>query len=290
MRDSHLHDSQESLKERKAMSTVDVYRITDQLDEATLQALVNRLEARGKHPRFIEMMQQYLDAMDIDSAATVLDLGCGTGVASRAIARRKRFAGRVTGIDRSPYLSGIATRLAQEEGLHNVEFRAGDSHSLGLGDAAFDAVIAHTLLSHVEDERVVLKEIVRVVKRGGKVGIFDGDYASMTLSVGAAAQAQAMNETIIGAQVTKPWIMREMPGLLREAGLERIASFGHVVADIGTADFFAPTLQALRRLLPKSGATSEGEANAWADAMMRRSAEGTYFASSNFYSYVAVRR
>ena len=272
------------------MSTVDMYRITNQLDEATLDALVNRLEARGKHPRFIEMMQQYLDAMDIDSAGAVLDLGCGTGVASRAIARRKRFAGRVTGIDRSPYLSGIATRLAQEEGLRNVEFRAGDSHSLALADGAFDAVIAHTLLSHVEDERAVLKEIVRVVRPGGKVGIFDGDYASMTLTVDEPAKAKAMDETIIGAQTTNPRIMREMPGLLREVGLERIASFGHVVADIGAADFFAPTLQALRRLLPRSGAKTESEANAWADAMMQRSAEGTYFAASNFYSYVAVRR
>jgi hypothetical protein len=99
-----------------------------------------------------------------------------------------------------------------------------------------------------------------------------------------------MDETIIGAQTTNPRIMREMPGLLREVGLERIASFGHVVADIGAADFFAPTLQALRRLLPRSGAKTESEANAWADAMMQRSAEGTYFAASNFYSYVAVRR
>jgi SAM-dependent methyltransferase len=187
-------------------------------------------------------------------------------------------------------LSAIATRLAQEEGLRNVEFRAGDSHSLALGDGAFDAVIAHTLLSHVEDERAVLKEIVRVVKPGGKVGIFDGDYASMTLSADEADKAKAMDEAIIAAQVTNPRIMREMPGLLREVGLERIAAFGHVVADIGTADFFAPMLQVLRKLLPKSGALSESETNAWADAMLKRSAEGTYFAASNFYSYVAVRR
>jgi SAM-dependent methyltransferase len=273
------------------MSTVDVYRITDRLDEATLETLVNRLEARGKHPRFIEMMQQYLDAMDIDSAASVLDLGCGTGVASRAIARRKGFAGRVIGIDRSPYLSAAATRLAQEEGLGNViEFGTGDSHSLGIADAAFDAVVAHTLLSHVEDQLAVLKEIVRVVRPGGQVGIFDGDYASMTLAVDEPAKAKAMDEMIVNAQVTNPRIIREMPGLLRAVGLERTAAFAHVVADIGTADFFAPTLQALKRLLPKSGAMSESDAGAWADAMMKRSEEGTYFGASNFYSYVAKRR
>jgi ubiquinone/menaquinone biosynthesis C-methylase UbiE len=273
------------------MSTVDVYRITNQLDDATLDALVNRLEARGKHPRFIEMMQEYFDAMDIDGAGTVLDLGCGTGVAARAIARRPGFAGRVIGIDRSPYLTAVANRLARSEGLaETVEFRTGDSHTLGLADAGFDAVIAHTLLSHVEDQLGVMKEIARVVKPGGRVGIFDGDFASMTLSVGEPAKAKAMDETIIGAVVTNPRIMREMPALLREAGLERTAAFSYVVADIGTADFFAPTLQSLRRLLPKSGATSESEANAWADAMMQRSEEGTYFAAGNFYSYVATRR
>ncbi len=52
------------------MGTVDVYRITDELDHPTLDVLATRLEARGKHPRFIEMMQQYLGAMRIDSAAT----------------------------------------------------------------------------------------------------------------------------------------------------------------------------------------------------------------------------
>jgi hypothetical protein len=62
------------------VGTLDVYRITDKLDEPTLDVVVTRLEARGKHPRFIAMMEQYLDAMDIDSAKTVLDVGCGIGI------------------------------------------------------------------------------------------------------------------------------------------------------------------------------------------------------------------
>jgi SAM-dependent methyltransferase len=229
--------------------------------------------------------------MDIDSAASVLDLGCGTGVLSRAIARRRRFAGRVTGIDRSAYLAAAAERLAAEAGVGDiVEFRGGDSHSLGLPDAAFDAVVAHTLLSHVEDQRAVLEEMVRVVRPGGMVGIFDGDYASLTLAAGEPSQAKAMDDLIIAAQVTNPRIMREMPRLLREVGLKLTASFAYVVADIGKADFFAPGLQALARLLPRSGAMTEGEARAWVDAMLKRSEEGTYFGASNFYSYVATRR
>ena len=113
------------------MGTLDVYRITDKLDEPTLDVVVTRLEARGRHPRFIAMMTQYLDAMDIDSAKTVLDVGCGTGVVARAIAQRSGFAGHITGVDVSSYLIAAAQRLAEDEGVGGVtEFRVGDSQSL----------------------------------------------------------------------------------------------------------------------------------------------------------------
>jgi ubiquinone/menaquinone biosynthesis C-methylase UbiE len=273
------------------MATVDVYRITDKLDDPTLDAVAARLEARGKHPRFIAMMQEYLGAMEIDSAAAVLDLGCGTGVASRAIAQRKAFAGRVTGIDRSPYLIAAAKRFAEGEGIAGVvEFRTGDSQSLSLPNAAFDAVVAHTLISHVEDPASVMSEIARIVKPGGRIGIFDGDYASLTYGTPDPAKGKATDEIIINALVTNQRAMREMPQLLKAAGLSLEASFAHVVADIGRADFFAPGLQSLVRVLPKSGAMSEGEARAWVNALLKQSDEGTYFGASNFYSYVARRR
>jgi ubiquinone/menaquinone biosynthesis C-methylase UbiE len=170
------------------MGTVDVYRITNQLDDATLDVLVTRLEARGKHPRFADMLREYLDAMAIDSARSVLDLG--------AIARRPEFSGCVTGIDRSPHLIGAAAHLAHEEGIgEKAQFRAGDSHTLELRDAEFDAVVAHTLFSHLDDPRVVLTEIVRVLKPGGKVGIFDGDYASLTFP---------SDDPVAGRRLTKP--------------------------------------------------------------------------------------
>ena len=73
------------------MKTIDVYRSTNELDDATLDVMVTRLESRGKHPRFVEMMRDYLDAMEIDSADSVLDLGGGTGVAARAIQARYLF-------------------------------------------------------------------------------------------------------------------------------------------------------------------------------------------------------
>lgn len=94
------------------MTPVDPYSMTNKLDDALIKVVVTRLEARGKHPMFARMLQDYLDAMQIDTAKTVLDMRCGIGVAARAIARRPRFAGTVTGIDLSPSLAATAEDLA----------------------------------------------------------------------------------------------------------------------------------------------------------------------------------
>jgi ubiquinone/menaquinone biosynthesis C-methylase UbiE len=272
------------------MGTVDVYRITNELDDATLDVLVTRLEARGKHPRFAEMLRDYLDAMAIDAARSVLDLGCGTGVAARVIARRGSFSGRVTGIDRSPILVGAAARLAHEEGIGEIaQFRAGDSHTLELRDAEFDAVVAHTLFSHLDDPRAVLTEIVRVLKPGGKVGIFDGDYASMTFAGDDPVTGKATDEKIIIAIVTNPRVMRQMPQLLRDAGLEVVATFAYVVADMCRADFWDGSIKSLIRLVPKAGAMTESQAAEWAAAVFRRSDQCTFFCASNYYGYVASK-
>ena len=150
------------------MSGLDPYHITNKLDDAVLDVIVTRLETRGKHPLFMGMLRDYLDCMEIEKAGKVLDVGCGTGVAARAIASTEGFSGAVLGIDLSAYLIEAAKGLFEDQGLGGeIDFQVGDTQSLDLEDQAFDAVVAHTLLSHVGDPLTVLREIKRVVKPGG---------------------------------------------------------------------------------------------------------------------------
>lgn len=272
------------------MGGLDPYHVTDQLDETFLDVIVTRLETRGKHPFFQKALTEYLDAMDIDAAKTVLDMGSGTGVAARCIARRPNFAGNVTGIDLSPYLAQTAARLSREEGLgERIDFRAGDTRSLDLADNTFDAVIAHTLVSHVEDPLVVLKEVARVVRPGGMVGIFDGDYASMTFTLSDEKQTRQYDEAIINAIVTSPLAMRYMPRLIREAGLQMVRVFPYVMADVGKADFWLSGIESFQKLAPKSGALTEEEANQWFASLVKDSEDGIFFGACNYYGYVARR-
>jgi ubiquinone/menaquinone biosynthesis C-methylase UbiE len=272
------------------MATVDVYAITDKLDDTLLHVLVTRLEARGRHPRFQAMLTEYLDAMNIDTARTILDMGCGTGVAARALARRKGFTGKVTGIDISAGLVRVAQRLSTTEGVsEQIQFVVGDTTRLDIPDEAFDAVVAHTIVSHVDDPLLVVKEAARVVKRGGTVGFFDGDYASITFDYPDPAKGKWYDEAIISAIVTSPRVMRQMPRLLSQAGLEPVASFQHVLAEIGNADFWLTALESFRKLIPKAGAMSEEEAAGWVDGRLEDSRKGVFFGACNYYSYVATR-
>lgn len=266
----------------------DVYSNTQALDKPILDAVATRLEERGKHPTFQRMLNEYLNSMKIDSVQSVLDLGCGTGFAAREIAVRSGFKGRVVGIDISPHLIDQATKLATDEGSSGrIEFRVGDTRKLKLPDDSFDAVVAHTLVSHLPDPLVVIKEMVRVVKPGGLIGIFDGDYASLTFSHPDAQQGKTYDELIINSCVTQPRVMRQLPLLLSTAGLEFVTAYAYVVSDIGTADYWATSVESMRKLLPAAKAMAVEEASAWANARMQESEDGTFFASSNYYSYVA---
>lgn len=131
--------------------------------------------------------------------------------------------------------------------------------------------------------------MARVVKPGGQIAVFDGDYASITFGSDDVVKGKADDELIINALVTNPRVMRQMPQLLQEAGLTFGTAFSYVVADIGKADFWAPALQSFIRLLPKAGAMTESEAQAWVTSMLKRSEQGQFFGATNFYSYLATR-
>ena len=168
---------------------------------------------------------------------------------TRAIAARDGFTGTVTGIDQSPDFIAAARRLAAEDGVGDrIEFVVGDAHELDLPAASFDAVVAHTLISHVRDPLAVLAQAARVVRPGGAVAIFDGDYASLTFGSSDPRLGAAMERAIQSMIMSAPRVMRELPRLLPQAGLRLTATQAHVYAEAGSSRFmlnlaetYAPT-------------------------------------------------
>jgi ubiquinone/menaquinone biosynthesis C-methylase UbiE len=268
----------------------DAMQFVNEQDAATLERFIERLELRGKDPTFVAYREAYLELIDLPRSAAVLEIGCGTGVVTRAIAARDGFAGTVTGIDQSPHFIAVGESLAANDGVGDrVEFAVGDAHALDFADATFDAAVAHTLVSHVRDPLAVLAEAARVVRPGGTVAIFDGDYASLTFGCSEARLGQAMEPALQSRIMSSPRVMRELPRLLPRAGLRLMATQAHVYAEAGSSTFMLNLAETYAPLTASTGQLPAAPVDAWLTDQRHSAADGTFFATCNYYAYVARR-
>lgn len=269
----------------------DAMQFVNEQDPATRERFIERLELRGKDPTFVAYREAYLELIDLPRTATVLDLGCGTGVVARAIAARDGFTGTVTGIDLSDDFIAAAETFAADDGVSDrVQFAVGDAHQLDFRAACFDTVVAHTLVSHVRDPLAVLAEAARVVRPGGYVAVFDGDYASLTFGCSDPRLGEAVEPALQATIMSSPRVMREIPRLLPKAGLRLIATQAHVYAEAGSSTFMLNLAETYAPLTAAStGQLSAAHVDAWLADQRRSASDGTFFAACNYYAYVARR-
>jgi SAM-dependent methyltransferase len=103
----------------------------------------------------------------------VLDIGSGAGFDSLIAARQVGPAGRVIGVDLTDAMLEKATEGARKMGLTNVEFRKGLAEELPVEDESIDVVISNGVINLCPDKEVVMREVHRVLKPGGRFQIAD---------------------------------------------------------------------------------------------------------------------
>jgi ubiquinone/menaquinone biosynthesis C-methylase UbiE len=101
-----------------------------------------------------------------------LELGCGTGFFLLNLKQAGVLdEGHVTDI--SPGMVEVAQRNAKNLGFE-VEGRVADAESIPYGDEEFDLVVGHAVLHHIPDVQLALREVMRVLKPGGRF-VFAGE-------------------------------------------------------------------------------------------------------------------
>ena len=111
-----------------------------------------------------ERIPLYLE-IGLKRAKLILDVGCGSGIVTRDIARLTK--GKVIGIDGSEDMIKVAEKILKD--FKNVELRVGSAEKLPFDDNTFDIVTCNLLLMWADNPQKVVNEMARVTKHGGRV-------------------------------------------------------------------------------------------------------------------------
>jgi ubiquinone/menaquinone biosynthesis C-methylase UbiE len=178
---------------------------------------VNRLTMRERAWRG-PFHAQVLAALP--AGGVVLDVGAGTGANAIPLARARGDA-RVVGVDGDEGILALARRKA---GAERVEWRLGMADALPAADGEADAVVMSLVLHHLgpAGKRRALGEAVRVLRPGGRLHVADWGRPQDPLMRAMFTLIRALD----GFEPTADHAAGRLPQILREAGLESVATRG----------------------------------------------------------------
>lgn len=176
----------------------------------------------------------------------ILDVGCGPGTITMGLSKYVP-QGTVIGVDYSgDIIAKACENLASEAAkgsetstnVNSVEFRVGDVFHLPFEDGSFDVVHLHQVLMHVGDPVRALRELKRVVRRGGIVAAREGDIDAMTWWPALPVMEDWRRVFIAVARANngEPDTGRRLVGLALKAGFPRDG----ITASVGTWCFSSP--------------------------------------------------
>ncbi|MBI4525769.1 MAG: methyltransferase domain-containing protein, partial [Deltaproteobacteria bacterium] len=118
------------------------------------------LEARAQG--YLRVVRSLVDETRLRPGQTVLEVGCGSGVILRWLARHTNGANPITGVDINPYLLREAAAVVRKEGIESIiQLREGNGEALPFEDSRFDVTMACTVMEEGNADRM-LAEAVRV--------------------------------------------------------------------------------------------------------------------------------
>jgi ubiquinone/menaquinone biosynthesis C-methylase UbiE len=177
-------------------------------DEFTRQA-----ETFSSSPAITDtaLAQRIIDALGGDARGAVLDLACGPGVLSAAVAETAR---EVVAFDLTPTMLQKAAQRCAAAGRDNVSFREGNAADLPFANAAFDAVVTRLSVHHFDQPARVFSEIFRVLRPCG--GLVVADVVSS--EVAPEAELQNAIEILRDPSHTRMLSAIELASLVEGAG------------------------------------------------------------------------
>jgi SAM-dependent methyltransferase len=191
----------------------------------------------------------------------------------------------VIGVDPAPALLEKGRTAAAD--MPNVSFREGDGRSLPFEGTMFDVVTADSVLSHVPEPERAVEETFRVLRAGGYLAVFDGDYATTTVALGDHDPLQVCVDAMMANSVTDRRIMRRLTNVVAACGFETVSFRSFGFAEIGNDGYMLTVVDRGADILCGQGYIGEETAAALKEEARRRLRAGRFFGHIAYAGLIA---
>jgi arsenite methyltransferase len=258
-------------------------RIAEQPREV-LNTIANSMNVRASEPAMQAICARYMAQIALPVGSRVAEVGCGNGATTKLILQHVGPA-QLVGIDPSPVFVDMAA--ATFAGEPRASFAIGHAAATGQPDACFDLVIAHTVYSHLLNRKEALTEARRVLRPGGQLVIFDGDFATLTVALLESDPLQTAAEAVLRNLVHAPYIMRRLPALVTAAGFSLQAVEPHGYVQTTSPAYLLSLLSRGTDAAVQAGEIGQELVDSFDREARRRVANGSFYGAMLFLSLSA---
>lgn len=229
------------------------------------------------------------EAMGARAGARLLDVGCGPGDDALAMARLVQPGGCVYGVDLNARMVAEAWRRSGHTGLA-ASFQVCDARHLPFETGMFDGVRCDRVLQHLDQPELVLAEMARVTKPGGRIVAVEPDWDTFTIDVPARSVSRKVADYMAERSVRSGWIGRQLYRILRELRMQsvEVRATSLVLTDLHAADSIWGLSRHAREAVAV-GMISDTERQEWQGQLQAADAAGKFFSAACGYLVRATK-
>ena len=243
--------------------------------------------ARGGRDGDPAQYRGVFDTLAVVEGEHVLDVGCGTGGAVRALAAMVGGVGRVVGLDVSRTMVEEARARAANFAA-TVEFVLGDAHAMPFPDDMFDAAYALRVFEILGDPRRVLSEMARVLRPGGRLVVNGINMDAWTIDSPDREVTRRIMHHACDAE-TNGWVGRRLPRWCKELGLTDVRVTPVANAFHEFESLYELVLRTFVESAAAAGVVTADEAARWVEDLRERDRRGLFFCSQTFFRVAATK-
>ncbi len=266
------------------MNQKNVWSNPSRAGAAEVRQMAAFLEERSRNPDMQAVNVAVRDVLAPNPGERVLEVGCGSAILCRLLAPRLQPDGYVAGLDISPGFLIAAQGYARQEGLADwILFECGAGETLPHPNGSFDCALAARLLLHAEDPDAVIHEMVRVVRRGGRVVVMDWDFDTVAVDHPDRELTRRLLQWRSDHHGGDNWSGRQLWGRMVASGVQSLTVQPVVTVVHHEADSLTQSIWRAAQVSRDNGAISADEHDAWVSTLKERVQTGTFFASIVYF-------